>query len=105
MARVYPFPIDLSKALDDLGLTEGFPFTHPEELARAFDYSFSGVKSAFYQARLEDAVAMADAAGHHVFEFSYHLMDSPAISFYGFSVAAGDRELRDRFAAFLVMAS
>lgn len=105
MARVFPFPIDLSKALDDLGLAGDFPFTCPEELARAFDYSFMGGKTAFYFARLEDAMALADAAGYHVFEFSYRLPDSPAVGFYGFSVAAGDRELRDRFAAFLVMTS
>ncbi len=105
MARIYPFPIDLSESLDSLKLTGSFPFSHPEELARAFDYSFTGVKGAFYHARLQDAVSLADRDGLHVFEFCYRLKESPGVGFYGFSVAAGDRELRDRFSAFLVMAS
>lgn len=105
MARICPFPIDLSKSLDDLGLTDGFPFSRPEELARAFDYSFTGTKAAFYIARLADAEALADRDGLHVFEFCYRVADSPEICFYGFSVAADDRGLRDRFTAFLVMAS
>lgn len=106
MARIYPFPIDLSKSLDGLCPEGDFLFDPPaESFTSAFDFHHLGSKDAFYLARREDASLLADRLDLHVFEFSFIPGKSKAFGFYGFSVASGERDLRDRFSVFLVMTS
>lgn len=114
MARVYPFPADLADALDDLKLFENaWPdtlavhSTGPSGLEKFFHSTVRGSRgSTFYESRLGAAKALADELGVHVFEYVNKFELYKAVFYaFGFSLASGEKELRESFSVLLVMSS
>lgn len=113
MARVLPFPVDLSNLVDeikkdDLNADIFSVVNGAGYMPEVFDYSYLGTRGqSALVARRQAAEARADAIGGVVFEYVYPTSQSrmSTSGIYGYSVVVDESELRDRLAVYHVMTS